>query len=192
MPNVVALENGVSSLPPCRRTQATDGRVRLAHIGGMTRHKGFMLLKYALMNQSYQNLRLILIDHSKQRGYAHEEVWGTTPVSVIGKVPQKDVTALYGQIDVLMAPSLWQESYGLATREALACGCWVVASDRGAIGADVIEGVNGHIVDVSNLAGLGARCGGSTRIRAATHDSSGARDTFAVGRTAERRAGRAV
>ena len=53
-------------------------------------------------------------------------------------------------IDVLLAPSIWPESYGLVTREALACGCWVVASDRGAVGACVTEGVNGFRVPVDD------------------------------------------
>ena len=61
---------------------------------------------------------------------------------------------LYRDIDVLFAPSLWPESFGLVTREAVASGCWVVASDRGAVGAAVRDGVNGHIVSVDNLRGL--------------------------------------
>ena len=36
----------------------------------------------------------------------------------------------------------------------MASGCWVVASDRGAIGAAVQDGVNGNIVSVDNLRGL--------------------------------------
>jgi glycosyltransferase involved in cell wall biosynthesis len=46
------------------------------------------------------------------------------------------------------------QSFGLVTREALACGCWVVAPDRGAVGEPVVEGVNGHIVDVADIGGL--------------------------------------
>jgi glycosyltransferase involved in cell wall biosynthesis len=53
---------------------------------------------------------------------------------------------LYRQIDVLWAPSIWPESYGLVTREAAACGCWVVASAMGGIGEDVIEDRTGHVI----------------------------------------------
>jgi glycosyltransferase involved in cell wall biosynthesis len=156
VPNVLTIANGVSALPPCVRTTSSDGRVRVGHVGGMTRHKGYNLLKYAVMSGSYQNLHVVVVDHSKLKGYVRREEWGTTPVTFIGKFRQDEVTDLYGQIDVLMAPSLWTESFGLATREALTCGCWVVASDRGAIGGDVIENVNGHVIDVSNLDGLSA------------------------------------
>jgi glycosyltransferase involved in cell wall biosynthesis len=52
------------------------------------------------------------------------------------------------------APSVWPESFGVVTREALAWDCWVVASDRGGVGEPVVEGVNGHIVDVADIDGL--------------------------------------
>ncbi len=56
-------------------------------------------------------------------------------------------------MDVLFAPSMWPESYGLVTREAAACGCWVVASDLGGIGEDVIEGKTGLRIE-KNVFGL--------------------------------------
>jgi len=57
---------------------------------------------------------------------------------------------------VLLAPSLWPESFGLVTREARAAGLWVVASRLGAIGEDIDEGVNGFRVDVGSPEGLRA------------------------------------
>lgn len=49
-------------------------------------------------------------------------------------------------MDVLFAPSLWPESFGLVTREAAACGCWVVASDLGGIGEDIVESKTGYLI----------------------------------------------
>ena len=73
-------------------------------------------------------------------------MWGTVPVTFIGKTPQEEIDQLYARMDVLVAPSIWPESYGLVTREAAAAGVWVVASDIGAIGEDVIDGKTGNIV----------------------------------------------
>lgn len=156
VPNVQTVANGVSLLPPCPRTISPDGRVRLGHVGGMARHKGFLMLKHVLLNGHFEHLRLIVVNHSKSKNYEHQEIWGTTPVTVIGKVGQGEVSGLYAGIDVLLAPSLWAESFGLVTREAHASGCWVVASDRGAIGIDVLEGVDGHVIDVSDSQALSA------------------------------------
>jgi glycosyltransferase involved in cell wall biosynthesis len=154
VPNVMALPNGVSALPQMVRRPSQDGRVRLAHLGGEMRHKGLHLVKYALLSERFDNLRLTVVDHAQIAGFRRSEVWGTTPVDIVGKLPQKEVGELYAEIDVLLAPSVWPESYGLVTREALACGCWVVASDRGAVGEYVVDDENGFTVDVEGIDGL--------------------------------------
>ena len=152
--NVSTIANGVSELPKYERKLRSDDKVVLGHVGGLSHHKGYFLLKYALLSRPFKHLTLRVVDHSRPKQYVHEEMWGTVPVTVIGKVKQTEVAELYTNFDVLMAPSLWPESFGLATREASFYGCWVVASDQGAIGGDVTEGVDGHIVDVSDLNGL--------------------------------------
>ena len=45
---------------------------------------------------------------------------------------------------MLVAPSIWPESYGLVTREALSAGLWVIASDIGALAEPLLEGTNGN------------------------------------------------
>jgi glycosyltransferase involved in cell wall biosynthesis len=67
--------------------------------------------------------------------------------SLRGKLPQAEVADLYRDIDVLIAPSVWPESYGLVVREAIKAGCWVVTSDRGALAQDIGPGC-GHVVSV--------------------------------------------
>ena len=44
-----------------------------------------------------------------------------------------DMPNFYQSQDVLVAPSIWPESLGLVTREALSAGLWVIASDSGAL-----------------------------------------------------------
>jgi glycosyltransferase involved in cell wall biosynthesis/tetratricopeptide (TPR) repeat protein len=147
--NVVTVENG---LPPFRqlpRTVSPDGRVRLAHIGGASFHKGFNLVTAVLSMGKFPNLKLITVDLALESGTERSVMWGATEVVFRAKVPQADVGELYAQIDVLLAPSLWPESYGLVAREALAAGCWVVASDRGAIGQDV-PAKAGFLIDVTS------------------------------------------
>jgi glycosyltransferase involved in cell wall biosynthesis len=144
------IENGVSSLPERQPVPGRAGRVRLGLIGGASRHKGYALLRAAIHARRFENLDLLLVDHALPRGQTRQEDWNGTPVTILPRQPLDGVGTLYSRIDVLLAPSTWPESYGLVTREALALGLWVVASDRGAIGQDVTEGKNGFIVDVSN------------------------------------------
>jgi glycosyltransferase involved in cell wall biosynthesis len=61
----------------------------------------------------------------------------------------------YAEHDVLIAPSIWPESYGLVTREALSAGLWVVASGIGALADPIEHGVNGHVVPPGDPDALG-------------------------------------
>lgn len=91
---------------------------------------------------------MTIVDHAESSSYRRKEVWGETPVEIVGFVPHDRIADLYAQLDVLLAPSLWPESFGLVTREARAAGLWVVASDRGAIGEDIKHEVDGFRISV--------------------------------------------
>lgn len=148
--NMQTVANGVPAWRTVARKEPEDGRVHLAHVGNTTAHKGLPLVRQALVNNRFGNLMLTVIDHAKDEGYLHEEIWGATPVRLIGPLAQADMPEFYARQHVLLAPSLWPESFGLVTREALISGLWVVASDRGAIAEDVTPGNNGFVVDVSS------------------------------------------
>jgi glycosyltransferase involved in cell wall biosynthesis/tetratricopeptide (TPR) repeat protein len=155
VPNVITLENGIADLPAVTRSPSPDGRVRLALLGGIAgRTKGYHLIKCAFMSERFAHLRLIMIDHGLERGASRHEVWNNTPVKFLPKFPEDQVAALYEMIDVVLAPSVCVESFGLITREALHLGCWVIASDRGSIGDCVSEGENGYVIDVSDATDL--------------------------------------
>ena len=155
--NVLSVPNGIPSPmrdPPRRESRPAGSKVTLAHIGGLEEHKGFSLLRDAIVATRPRNVTLLAVDLSLEPGDEVIEKFGATMVRFIGRRRQDEMADLYRDIDVLFAPSLWPESFGLVTREAVASGCWVVASDRGAVGAAVQDGVNGHIVSVDNLRGL--------------------------------------
>lgn len=152
--HVQTIENGVSALTPRPRLREESGRIRLGFIGGLARHKGWDLIQIALREGSFHNLELLAIDHAMSPGDERTDVFGQTPVVFRGKMSQNEVVDLYASIDVLLAPSIWPESFGLVTREAALCGCWVVASDRGAIGDTINNDINGFRIDVSSAADL--------------------------------------
>jgi len=149
--NIVTIANGVSKLPKAARRPSADGRIRLGFVGGLSDHKGYGLIRRALRSTPFERLSLTIVDHSLSHGEkGPAQVWGTTPVRTIGKFPQDRVVELYENLDVLLAPSIWPESFGLVVREALMCGLWVVASNRGAVGDDVMPDINGFVVDVAD------------------------------------------
>lgn len=145
--NIQVNKNGLSEsvhwIP--KSTSYTD-KIVCAHIGGMAEHKGYFLLKDAIETTQPKNIQVLIVDHSEVEGYTKHTFWGDVPVKFIGRISQEGMPALYEKLDVLFAPSKWPESYGLVTREAAACGCWVVASNMGGIGED-IEASNGHCIE---------------------------------------------
>ncbi|OUM36987.1 glycosyl transferase [Pseudomonas putida] len=150
IPQIEVVANGVSSdIPWTQKDTSYTKRVVCGHIGGMSEHKGYYLLKEAVLQSQPENLELLVVDHSKEEGYEHQSLWGKVPVTFIGRVSQKGIIDLYGKIDVLFAPSMWPESFGLVTREAVASGCWVVASNMGGIGEDIAPGKNGYVIEPS-------------------------------------------
>jgi glycosyltransferase involved in cell wall biosynthesis len=149
-----AVPNGAPPLPPIERRPSPSGRVRIAHIGSQTHHKGYHLVEAALRQSDFENLELVVVEHSRFGGEVRWARWGSTPVRFVGKTKQERMHELYAEFDVLLAPSIWPESFGLVSREALNAGLWVVASDRGAMGDCVTPGTNGWVIDVSTPEGL--------------------------------------
>jgi glycosyltransferase involved in cell wall biosynthesis/tetratricopeptide (TPR) repeat protein len=154
VPNVITIANGIADIDVRARTTSRDGRVRLGFLGGIEYLKGFDVIRYALLSRKFEHLRLTVIEFGLQPGTSRQEVWNTTPVEFLPKVPEDRVAELYASIDVVLAPSVCVESFGLITREALHCGCWVVASARGSIGDCVTHGENGYVIDVADATEL--------------------------------------
>ncbi len=146
-----ANRNGIIPKPKLPRQPNHTHRVRLAHVGGMSAHKGYNLLEKILKTNYFPNLELIVIDHSESSNHViRREQWNQTVVTFNGKIPQEEMYKFYSQVDVLMAASIWPESFGLVTREAAAAGVWVVASNKGALAEDLAIGVNGDIFNPEN------------------------------------------
>jgi len=136
--------------PRSRRVLKPDSHIVVGFIGGLSRHKGYHLVRRAIEEGGFRNIQMVVVDHGLEHGERYHMEWGDTPVEFIGRHHQSEVAELYARLDVLLAPSIWPESFGLVTREAIHAGVWVIASDRGAIGDCVEEGVSGNVVTVED------------------------------------------
>src|SRR5690606_36711304 len=98
---VTAIPNGVSDKAPrnVSRTPPADGRVVIGHIGGMSAHKGFDLLREAVESTRLDNLAMLVVDHGREHGYRYRAYWGEVPVTFVGRYPQDRISELYAQID---------------------------------------------------------------------------------------------
>jgi glycosyltransferase involved in cell wall biosynthesis len=140
--------NGI--MPQKILPRSPANKIRLGYAGGICVHKGYYFLKDAILAADLQNTELTVIDLFVS-GAARRETWGNTLVTFIPKLPADKMPQFYSNIDVLVAPSVWAESFGLITREAVLAGVWVVASNKGGLAEDITPGINGDVFSTDSL-----------------------------------------
>ena len=143
--HVGVVQNGVSPMAVLPKPRAD--KITLGYLAGAAHYKGYHFMRAAITKGQFDNLRLIVVDHSLRQEQSIKEYWGETEVERIGFVPQDKVAELYQRLHAVLVPSIWPESFGLVAREALLSRAWLVASNRGAAAEDIEEGVNGHVFD---------------------------------------------
>lgn len=143
--------NGILPQPVLPRSPAPAHKIRLGYAGGICVHKGYYFLKDAILAADLRNSELTVIDLFIDSGSARYETWGNTLVTFVPKLPAERMPEFFSRIDVLVAPSLWSESFGLITREAALAGVWVVASNKGGLAEDISQGINGNIFSTESV-----------------------------------------
>ena len=129
------------------RERITDNVLECAFIGGWSLHKGAgVLLEACRLIQNAGPIHLRIVDHSLSNQEYHDVRWGEVDVRFIAPLPLAEMQEFYQSIEVLIAPSIWPESFGLVTREALSAGVWVIAAESGALAEPVQDGFNGNVV----------------------------------------------
>jgi glycosyltransferase involved in cell wall biosynthesis len=145
-------KNGI--MPPgCPRTRIPHDTVRFAYLGGRSVHKGYFWLKEIFERLEEQNYVLTLVDIHRRFGEssidpAEWRVGGRIEVSP--PYDQDGLDDFMAEVDVLLFPSLWKESFGLSVREAIVRNVWVIATDSGGVVEDLREGVNGTVVAIGD------------------------------------------
>jgi glycosyltransferase involved in cell wall biosynthesis len=161
------VENGVDTdalraVPPVP-PRAPGTPLRVGYLGTLLPSKGLDVLVDAL--------QLL------PRGAATLDIWGNTvpyhgdatfPSRVFGRLRPGDGVHYHGpyhtvdlpdmlaRIDVVAAPALWHEAFGLTVREALAAGRPVVVSRVGGLQDAVRDGVEGLVVEPGHPGALAA------------------------------------
>jgi glycosyltransferase involved in cell wall biosynthesis len=126
-------DDNVFRLLPCVRP-----RKDLAFVGRLIPEKGLHVLLRALrkLNLAGQRRTLTVVGDGPQRP---ELVRLTTDyglvaqVKFVGACQPSEVATILNANNILVVPSVWQEPFGIVALEGLACGCVVVATERGGL-----------------------------------------------------------
>ncbi|MGQ2997374.1 glycosyltransferase [Variovorax sp.] len=153
-PQQIAVNRNGVPLPARPRPARRPGSpLRMAYLGGRAVHKGYFWLQQVLEGMRAGGYELVITDIALRTGAASVAAteWRVSgQVRVVAPFEQAEMDAFYDDIDVLLVPSLWKESFGLVVREALARGIWVIATAAGGVVEDIVDGVNGRVIEIGD------------------------------------------
>jgi glycosyltransferase involved in cell wall biosynthesis len=119
----------------------------LLYVGRISMEKG---VHFAIETAQQLNLPLIIAAKLDpvDKPYFHEYVEPrlTEDVKWIGEVDEAERNRLMSRAKCFLHPVTWREPFGLTLIEAMACGCPVVAFDKGSIPEIIKTGQTGFVV----------------------------------------------
>ncbi|MCX6016937.1 MAG: glycosyltransferase [Chloroflexi bacterium] len=125
---------GIDLPQPYSRPSADTAGLRVTYIGGLAWQKGIHVLIDAF-NRMPHDTRLTIAGplENYPEYVAQLRAAAVHPkITFVGKIDRNAVWELLSKTDVLIAPSLWPETFMLTVHEAIAAGCHVITSDLGA------------------------------------------------------------
>jgi phosphatidylinositol alpha-mannosyltransferase len=149
------IPNGIDLTRAIAEPKPRNERLELLFVGRAEERKGLPVLMRA-----FEALRAAGVDaHLTVAGATEEEtaplLLETEGVEIAGRVSEEEKWRLLHQADLLCAPSLGGESFGIVLLEALAAGTPVVCSDIPGYRDVVRDDVEGRLVQAGDPAALG-------------------------------------
>ena len=122
--------------------------IKIGYVGRLTESKGIKVLSKALSNLDIGEL---YVAGGGDISLLEKNLNSNVVLKYFGEVSQKELRGLYDKIDILIFPTLMQESLGLTPIEAMAYHVPVIGSNIGAVPEYVINGETGFLVNPGNV-----------------------------------------
>ena len=146
--NVLVNKNGVTR-PLGQISKRKKDVIRFGYVGGKTKIKGVHLILEAFRKRRFPNTELVVVDNMLNvgaRSFFDSDFDGVERFRIEPAYSQDTIDHFFSEIDVLLFPTQWKESFGLTVREAVLCDVWVIATDAGGVSEDIIDGENGTVI----------------------------------------------
>lgn len=128
------------------------GRLSVAFLGAALPHKGLDVVLEALEQAELDTVDLTTFgpvgdDNTAARLYASADGIQGLRFRMFGEYSPEELPTLLHDVDCVVVPSQWPETFCLVAWEALARGIPVVVSRMGALPDAVVEDVNGYVFE---------------------------------------------
>lgn len=146
--NVLVNKNGVTR-PLGQISKRKKDVIRFGYVGGKTKIKGVHLILEAFRKYRFPNTELVVVDNILNvgaRSFFDSDFDGVERFRIEPAYSQDTIDYFFSEIDVLLFPTQWKESFGLTVREAVLRDVWVIATDAGGVSEDIIDGENGTVI----------------------------------------------
>ena len=146
--NVLVNKNGVTR-PLSQVSKRKKDVIRFGYVGGKTKIKGVHLILEAFRKYRFPNTELVVVDNMLNvgaRSFFDSDFDGVERFRIEPAYSQDTIDYFFSEIDVLLFPTQWKESFGLTVREAVLRDVWVIATDAGGVSEDIIDGENGTVI----------------------------------------------
>lgn len=146
--DVLVNKNGVTR-PLGQISKRKKDVIRFGYVGGKTKIKGVHLILDAFRKHRFPNTELVVVDNLLNlgaRSFFDSDFDGVERFRIEPAYSQDTIDHFFSEIDVLLFPTQWKESFGLTVREAVLRDVWVIATDAGGVSEDIIDGENGTVI----------------------------------------------
>ncbi|MBR9763632.1 MAG: glycosyltransferase family 4 protein [Rhodobacteraceae bacterium] len=115
------------------RRRAAGGPHVFAFCGGPSQLKGWPLIRDAFSGFDRGDFKVLLVDGAAQGGWWDGLQLSRLPGTwqVVPRYRQEEMDEFWVEVDTLLFPSQWKETFGLTVREALCRGIRVIQTDSG-------------------------------------------------------------
>ncbi|MGE0144649.1 MAG: glycosyltransferase [Planctomycetota bacterium] len=163
---IAVVPNGVDvtrlrALPPA--APKTGERIRFGYLGTLIPSKGLdvLLRAWQALPVGTSELHAFgnVVPYHGDFGFLTRALSNLQPrdrFTYHGPYTTDDLPRILSTIDVLVAPALWAEAFGLTVREALAAGRGVLVSKIGGLADAIVDGVAGRVLPAGDVAALQA------------------------------------
>jgi len=126
---------------------ADTPQVRFGYFGSLQAAKGIDVLVRAFIRLESEQVELLVHGAEKPDDpFAELKQTQDARIRFLGRYDNNRLPELLAQVDVVVIPSIWHETFSLVAREALLAGLPVIASAVGALPEVIVDNVNGLLV----------------------------------------------